>query len=736
MKKIVCLSIAFLAVAVGLQSSAGATTTPSILYGPLLQEDGVVSSFVVLTNREATASTADIRYYNSDGTLAATEPVTLASQVELIVPAVTNSSLWAGTLAAVEVEVTSGPNLAGTVVRISPEFAVSEAMGSTISRDLYSPNVQGDGVSFNSSIALQNPSATSLNATVSFYNPDGTLATTDTVTIAAHGSALLLSSTYFPSFSQPFSNVEVAVTDGTATDGLVGVVFRGDANRFQSDAFLTETAATHYAPFVQEGFDFNTFLILQNPNATASSGTVEFHNLDGTLANSTPFALAAHGSTLVATSGFVSGWAANVANAEVTVTSGPGIVTVNTIYHPEAALGHPALTTAETQLIGLAMQADAAIDSLLALQNPDDVDSVSALVTFINPDGTVADTTNVTVPANGTGLITGSTVNALWATSTATVDVTVTAGPGLVGTMSRFNAGLLEFMMSEILVPPPAQGGGTPPPVDTDGDGVFDDVDVCPNMFGRPEWDGAPSAIWVKAKKHKVWSTTTFPTVEDQILNGLNVYLFNIDAGSILEDDDEEDWSKGSVLGWSLRHKDYQSILDNAIPEGVKQIGENGWVLFGACPGKYLLIGEQADGTLVGKKVGHLRDGKLKRKKIKMLLVNNKKRPGRCRRRRGSDMWIVEPASVDWTDPVEYFPFVFDTEGTWNAAVDVFPPAGFVPDYDALTGDVTDTQRCFQFEIVDVGSEWTDTDVVMTLDHLAATEVLIDQIDMVNSLIP
>jgi hypothetical protein len=72
------------------------------------------------------------------------------------------------------------------------------------------------------------------------------------------------------------------------------------------------------------------------------------------------------------------------------------------------------------------------------------------------------------------------------------------------------------------------------------------------------------------------------------------------------------------------------------------------------------------------------------------------------------------------------------TEGSWDVTTAVQPPDGFVADTPALSATATDTTTAVQFTLTDIGSDWTETTVNHTINHLGTTTNQTSTIGMIN----
>ena len=98
--------------------------------------------------------------------------------------------------------------------------------------------------------------------------------------------------------------------------------------------------------------------------------------------------------------------------------------------------------------------------------------------------------------------------------------------------------------------------------------------------------------------------------------------------------------------------------------------------------------------------------------------------PGKCHVVKGSELLIIQPEFVKWEDDgvgyQESYPFVFDSEGTWDVTTEIDPPKGFkVAGEDSLTMHVVNGIQAVQFKIEKIKgkTQWVPTHVKYTIEH-------------------
>ncbi len=108
---------------------------------------------------------------------------------------------------------------------------------------------------------------------------------------------------------------------------------------------------------------------------------------------------------------------------------------------------------------------------------------------------------------------------------------------------------------------------------------------------------------------------------------------------------------------------------------------------------------------------------------------------GNTQLQHGSLMVMVSPATLEFDDTSALMPIVYESvEGDWSVSVTADPPYGFyaVPS-DALSTSLTDSVlSAVQFEVVDTGSEWTNTKLTHTIQHKGAQRIANSSPKMVN----
>jgi hypothetical protein len=111
---------------------------------------------------------------------------------------------------------------------------------------------------------------------------------------------------------------------------------------------------------------------------------------------------------------------------------------------------------------------------------------------------------------------------------------------------------------------------------------------------------------------------------------------------------------------------------------------------------------------------------------------NGKIVPGKRLEEYGSYLAIIEPEFMDWTAPVEQYPFVLVAEGDWGIETSVTPPDGFVADQPVLSTEVVNNVAALQFTLTDIGSDWTETGITHVIKHKGEIRIRTSAVPMFN----
>jgi hypothetical protein len=179
--------------------------------------------------------------------------------------------------------------------------------------------------------------------------------------------------------------------------------------------------------------------------------------------------------------------------------------------------------------------------------------------------------------------------------------------------------------------------------------------------------------------------------------------------------------------GISASWHNYEGIWTNYtdVSRGFTDI--NGSVDFIIPEGNFIVIGnytsEVAENLFMGVSAGNLACGDSNKKYLQVIeKADGDKVSGKYHKKTGSELLIIEPEYIEWDSTQELYPFIFDSLGEWNVTTVVFPPEGFVADYNNLTEEVYSEYEAIQFTITDVGSEWVDTLVEHEVKHKGKKE--------------
>ena len=113
-------------------------------------------------------------------------------------------------------------------------------------------------------------------------------------------------------------------------------------------------------------------------------------------------------------------------------------------------------------------------------------------------------------------------------------------------------------------------------------------------------------------------------------------------------------------------------------------------------------------------------------------LFSGKRVAGRSLEEFGSDLDMVQPEEMEWTEDETLYPVILVAEGDWAVTTSIATPSGFVPEESALSTAVADTTSAMQFSIVDIGSEWTPTTLTHVVKHMGTTRIQKLAVPMIN----
>jgi hypothetical protein len=203
------------------------------------------------------------------------------------------------------------------------------------------------------------------------------------------------------------------------------------------------------------------------------------------------------------------------------------------------------------------------------------------------------------------------------------------------------------------------------------------------------------------------------PFLTKKPIEGMEVRVFDNSRGSCA--------AKHGVFCWY----NYPGIWTDCpyVARGITNA--YGQVIFPLVPGNYLIIGKYTSGSTtvyIGESVGQITKGSVVNKYLNIIQSGaGKIFPCISQIISGSELQMIQPEYVEWSDTQELYPFVFESKGDWTVTTSVQPPEGFVADSKALTTDVSDSLKAVQFTITDVGSKWKPTKVKHKIKHKGKT---------------
>jgi hypothetical protein len=224
------------------------------------------------------------------------------------------------------------------------------------------------------------------------------------------------------------------------------------------------------------------------------------------------------------------------------------------------------------------------------------------------------------------------------------------------------------------------------------------------------------------AKTHIVGSAEAHPPTYNEAISGMTVKVFDM-ADSCVNSFGGKTW------------QNYGAMYNGCVPVRLGVTDSEG-VLGFALPyeADFMAIGElvASDPVYIGTSVGEvLLEGSLKVKHIKLLVNLNKpekKVPAKSRKLTGSELLIIEPEYVEWSDQSELYPIVFESIGDWSVTTSVEPPEGFVADQDSLATEVNTDLKAVQFTLTDVGTEWKATKLKHKVKHKGKVKTIESEI--------
>ncbi len=204
-------------------------------------------------------------------------------------------------------------------------------------------------------------------------------------------------------------------------------------------------------------------------------------------------------------------------------------------------------------------------------------------------------------------------------------------------------------------------------------------------------------------------------------------------VGIVVGGYDKSEGSCARVTCGGISHQHYQCIVDSCQAVNTCTTDANGECTLNLPPGDYIVISADATKTVLpdplGVSASDLLCGELKQKHLQQIVkADGKKVSGKTSRRTGSELLIIEPEFVEWSQAQELYPFVFESVGDWSTSTEVTPPEGFVTDYQNLSEQVTNEIEAVQFTLTDIGSDWIPTRAKHVLGHKGRREVVLSRI--------
>ena len=185
--------------------------------------------------------------------------------------------------------------------------------------------------------------------------------------------------------------------------------------------------------------------------------------------------------------------------------------------------------------------------------------------------------------------------------------------------------------------------------------------------------------------------------------------------------------------GYSMSWQNYPDIWNKAplcrVLPATYLTDSSGQVGFSLGPGDYIVIGNTATTTVrdpqgnpiyPGVSVGTITPppGIVVKKYLQVITTAaNKTVPAKYTKLTGSELLVIEPEYIEWSNTTELYPFVLQSLGNWDVTTSLAPPNGFVANYPALSTTVNSQINAVQFTVTDVGSDWVSTKVKHKVKH-------------------
>ena len=298
---------------------------------------------------------------------------------------------------------------------------------------------------------------------------------------------------------------------------------------------------------------------------------------------------------------------------------------------------------------------------------------------------------------------------------TAPINVN-TSGANNVYYYSTDNAGNMETVQS-ILVKVDR---------DTDGDGVYDNYDSCPNVMST-YFNGCPSAIQVNAENWTLDSKDdkNHPKSSSAPLAGLPIKIYDYNTiKNDLQKSCKDNWKEEDDNGEEgdsedcIKAIDYEAIVAKYTPLYTGTTDSKGEVKIAVYAKdsikpalRYLVIGDYAGANLnnrssvkLVKKV-HVKENKTKKVKMRLetVKVSDNSKDDKCYATKkttvngSGNLDIIEPEYIDYVDTQEYYPIIFQSSDDFTAATAITPPDGWSADVAQIVREIppgaTDTAQ-------------------------------------------
>jgi hypothetical protein len=277
---------------------------------------------------------------------------------------------------------------------------------------------------------------------------------------------------------------------------------------------------------------------------------------------------------------------------------------------------------------------------------------------------------------------------------------------------------------------------------DTNGDGTYDVLTV---QFDRP--------LAVQSLESVVPGSTVYPAVQGKFNNLPNEIFYGQGSVHIVENTGtlviQADLyilgfgsrpfiTKKPIAGMEVRvfenshgscaaqhglfcWYNYPGIWADCEPVDTDTTNADGQAIFSLDPGKYLVIGKYITGSTtvyIGESAGQITTGSVVKKHLRIIqTASGKVFPCLSQIISGSELQMIQPEYVEWSETEELYPFVFESKGDWTVTTSVQPPEGFAADNKSLTAQVSNELEAVQFTITDVGSKWKPTKVKHKIKH-------------------